>query len=87
MKITRTLNVIKVKAICYDPEMKCEIAKDLTFIGHYSDSDLEKKIRKHPEVGILIDWEKVSEEEGLYGMPVDAFYDCSDIIEKEEKEN
>lgn len=86
MKITRTLNVIKVKAICYDPEMKCEVAKDITFIGHYSDSDLEKKIRKHPSVGILIDWEKESEEESLYGMSVDSFYNNSEIIKKE-KEN
>ena len=86
MKITRTLNVIKVKAICYDPEMKCEVAKDLTFIGHYTDTDLEKKIRKHPSVGILIDWEKETEEENLYGMSVDSFYENSEII-KIEKEN
>lgn len=86
MKITRTLNVIKVKAICYDPEMKCEVAKDLTFIGHYTDTDLEKKIRKHPSVGILIDWEKETEEENLYGMSVDAFYDNSEIIKKEKGE-
>ena len=86
MNITRTLNVIKVKAICYDPEMKCEIAKDLTFVGHYSDSDLEKKVRIHPDVGILIDWEKESEEESLYGMPVETFYNNSEIIKKE-KEN
>lgn len=86
MNITRTLNIIHVKAICYDPEMKCEIAKDLTFIGHYSDSDLEKKVRNHPDVGILIDWEKVSEDESLYGMPVETFYHNSEIIKKE-KEN
>ena len=52
MNITRTLNIIKVKAICYDPELKCEISKDLTFIGHYSNGELEKMIRKHPDVGI-----------------------------------
>lgn len=86
MNITRTLNVIKVKAICYDPELKCEISKDLTFIGHYSDSDLEKMIRKDPSVGILINWEKESEEESLYGMPVETFYNNSEIIKKE-KEN
>lgn len=86
MSITRTLNIIKVKAICYDPELKCEIAKDLTFIGHYSDSELEKKVRNHPDVGILIDWEKESEEESLYGMPVEKFYINSEIIKKE-KEN
>ena len=86
MKITRTLNIIKVKAICYDPELKCEIAKDLTFIGHYSNSELEKMIRKHPDVGIIIDWEKESEDESLYGMPVEKFYENSEIIKKE-KEN
>ena len=85
MKITRTLNVIKVKAICYDPEMKCEISKDLTFIGHYSDSELDKKVRKHPSVGILIDWEKETEEEDLYGMSVDTFYENSEIIKKEKE--
>lgn len=87
MNITRTLNVIKVKAICYDPELKCEISKELTFIGHYSDSDLEKKVRKHPDVGILIDWEKESEEEALYGMPVETFYNNSVIIKTEKGEN
>lgn len=86
MSITRTLNIIKVKAFCYDPELKCEIAKYLTFIGHYSDSELEKKVRNYPDVGILIDWEKESEEESLYGMPVEKFYINSEIIKKE-KEN
>lgn len=86
MNITRTLNIIKVKAICYDPELKCENTIYLTFIGNYSDSELEKKVRKHPDVGILIDWEKYSEEESLYGMPVETFYNHSEIIKKE-KEN
>lgn len=86
MNITRTLNIIKVKAICYDKELKCEFAKDLTFIGHYSNSELEKMIRKHPDVGILIDFELESEEESLYGMPVEEFYAHSEIINKE-KEN
>lgn len=86
MNITRTLNIIKVKAICYDPELKCENSKDLTFIGHYSNGELEKMIRKHPDVGILIDFELESEEEALYGMPVETFYNNSEIIKKE-KEN
>lgn len=82
MNITRTLNIIKVKAICYDRELECVITKDLTFIGHYSDSDIEKMIRKDPSVEILIDWEKESEEEALYGMPVEKFYNNSEIIKK-----
>ena len=85
MNITRTLNIIKVKVICYDPELKCEITKDLTFIGHYSDSDLEKMIRKDPDVGILIDWEKESEEEDLYGMSVETFYNNIEFLKKKEE--
>jgi hypothetical protein len=86
MNITRTLNIIAVEAICYDTENKCEVSKILTFIGHYSDSELEKKVRNHPDVGILIDWTKLSEKEDLYGMPVEKFYLNSEIIKKE-KEN
>lgn len=85
MNITRTLNIIKVKAIYYDQELKCEISKDLTFIGRYSNKELEKMIHKHPDVGILIDFELESEEENLYGMPVETFYNNSEIIKKKRR--
>lgn len=33
MKITRELTVNKINVICYDPENKCEITKEMILIG------------------------------------------------------
>lgn len=46
MKITRELTVNKINVICYDPENKCEITKELVLIGNFTDDQISKEIKK-----------------------------------------
>lgn len=84
MKITRSLTVNKINVICYDPENKCEITKELVLIGNLTDEQISKEIKKR-NFGIVIDWERTSEETKLYGMDVEVFLKNAIIIK--EKEN
>ena len=45
MKITRELTVNKINVICYDPENKCEITKELVLIGNLTDDQIRKKLK------------------------------------------
>ena len=45
MKITRELTVNKINVICYDPENKCEITKELVLIGNLTDDQISKEIK------------------------------------------
>lgn len=84
MKITRSLTVNKINVICYDPENKCEITKELVLIGNLTDDQISKEIKKR-NFGIVIDWERTSEETKLYGMDAEVFFKNAIIIK--EKEN
>nr|DAJ23073.1 MAG TPA: Histone-like Protein p6 [Caudoviricetes sp.] len=84
MKITRSLTVNKINVICYDPENKCEITKELVIIGNLTDEQISKEIKKR-NFGIVIDWERTSEETKLYGMDAEVFLKNAIIIK--EKEN
>ena len=84
MKITRELTVNKINVICYDPENKCEITKELVLIGNFTDEQIIKEIKKR-NFGIVIDWERTSEETKLYGMDAELFLKNAIIIK--EKEN
>lgn len=84
MKITRSLTVNKINVICYDPENKCEITKELVLIGNLTDEQISKDIKKR-NFGIVIDWERTSEETKLYGMDAEVFLKNAIIIK--EKEN
>jgi hypothetical protein len=84
MKITRSLTVNKINVICYDPENKCEITKELVLIGNLTDDQISKEIKKR-NFGIVIDWERTSEETKLYGMDAEVFLKNAIIIK--EKEN
>ena len=84
MKITRSLTVNKINVICYDPENKCEITKELVLIGNLTDDQISKEIKKR-KLGIVIDWERTSEETKLYGIDAEVFLKNAIIIK--EKEN
>lgn len=84
MKITRSLTVNKINVICYDPENKCEITKELVLIGNLTDDQISKEIKKR-NFGIVIDWERTSEETKLYGIDAELFLKNAIIIK--EKEN
>ena len=84
MKITRSLTVNKINVICYDPENKCEITKELVLIGNLTDCQIRKEIKKR-NFGIVIDWERTSEETKLYGIDAELFIKNASIIK--EKEN
>lgn len=84
MKITRSLTVNKINVICYDPENKCEITKELVLVGNFTDEQISKEIKKR-NFGIVIDWERTSEETKLYGMDAEVFLKNAIIIK--EKEN
>ena len=84
MKITRSLTVNKINVICYDPENKCEITKELVLIGNLTVDQISKEIKKR-NFGIVIDWERTSEETKLYGMDAEVFLKNAIIIK--EKEN
>ena len=72
MKITRELTVNKINVICYDPENKCEITKELVLIGNLTDDQISKEIKKR-NFGIVIDWERNEEETKIYGMDAETF--------------
>lgn len=72
MKITRELTVNKINVICYDPENKCEITKELVLIGKLTDDQISKEIKKR-NFGIVIDWERNEEETKIYDMDGETF--------------
>lgn len=84
MKITRSLTVNKINVICYDPENKCEYAQEVVLIGNLTEEQISKEIKKR-DLGIVIDWERTSEETKLYGMDSEVFIKNAIIIK--EKEN
>lgn len=84
MKITRSLTVNKINVICYDPENKCEVVQEVRLIGNLTDEQIRKEIKKR-NFGIVIDWERTSEETKLYGMDAEVFLKNAIIIK--EKEN
>ena len=84
MKITRSLTVNKINVICYDPENKCEFVQEVGLIGNLTDKQIGKEIKKR-NFGIVIDWERTSEETKLYGMDAEVFLKNAIIIK--EKEN
>lgn len=84
MKITRSLTVNKINVICYDPENKCEFVQEVGLIGNLTDEQISKEIKKR-NFGIIIDWERTSEETKLYGMDAEVFLKNAIIIK--EKEN
>ena len=51
MKITRELTVNKINVICYDPENKCEITKELVLIGNLTDDQIKKEILESLSTG------------------------------------
>ena len=84
MKITRSLTVNKISVVCYDPENKCEFVQEVGLIGNLTDEQISKEIKKR-NFGIVIDWERTSEETKLYGMDVEVFLKNAIVIK--EKEN
>ena len=72
MKITRELTVNKINVICYDPENKREITKELVLVGHFTDDQINKEVKKR-NFGIVIDWERNGEETKIYGMDAEVF--------------
>lgn len=84
MKITRSLTVNKINVICYDHENKCEFVQEVCLIGNLTDEQISKEIKKR-NFGIVIDWERTSEETKLYGMDADVFLKNAIVIK--EKEN
>ena len=87
MKITRELTVNKINVICYDPENKCEITKELVLIGNFTDEQVIKEIKKR-NLGIVIDWERNEEETKIYGMDAETFLMHATFTKsRKEKEN
>ena len=87
MKITRELKVNKINIICYDPENKCEITKELVLIGNLTDDQISKEIKKR-NLGIVIDWERNEEETKIYGMDAETFLiNATFTKSRKEKEN
>ena len=84
MKITCSLTVNKINVICYDPENKCEFVQEVGLIGNLTDEQISKEIKKR-NFGIVIDWERASEETKLYGMDEEVFFKNAIVIK--EKEN
>ncbi len=72
MKITRELTVNKINVICYDPENKCEITKELVLVGNLTSEQIEKEIKKR-DLGIVIDWEMNEHDTRIYGMDAEVF--------------
>lgn len=86
MKITRELTVNKINVICYDPENKCEIAKELVLVGNLTDGQIAKEIKKR-NLGIVIDWERNEEETNIYGMDAELFLKYATFTKSPKKEN
>lgn len=83
MKIRRSLTVNKINVICYDPENKCEFVQEVRLIGHLTDDQISKEIKKR-NLGIIIDWEIASEETKLYEMDAEVFLKNAIIIKETE---
>lgn len=81
MKITRSLTVNKINVICYDPENKCEFVQEVGLIGNLTDEQISKEIKKR-NFGIVIDWERTSEETKLYGMDAEVFLKNAIVIKE-----
>ena len=87
MKITRELTVNKINVICYDPENKCELVKEMILIGNLTDEQISKEIKKR-NLGIVIDWERNEEETRIYGMDAGVFLKHATFTKSpKEKEN
>lgn len=86
MKITRELTVNKINVICYDPENKCEITKELVLVGNFTDEQISKEIKKR-NLGIVIDWERNEEEKNIYGMDAELFLKHATFTKSPKKEN
>ena len=86
MKITRELTVNKINVICYDPENKCEITKELVLIGKLTDEQISKEIKKR-NLGFVIDWERNEEETNIYGVDAELFLKHAIFIKPSKKEN
>lgn len=86
MKITRELTVNKINVICYDPENKCEITKELVLIGKLTDEQISKEIKKR-NLGIVIDWERNEEDTNIYGVDAETFLKHAIFIKPSKKEN
>lgn len=86
MKITRELTVNKINVICYDPENKCEITKELVLIGKLTDEQISKEIKKR-NLGFVIDWERNEEETNIYGVDAEIFLKHAIFIKPSKKEN
>ena len=83
MKITRVMTIKNISVILYNPELKCEVKKEIALIGNLSNSDITKQIKKL-DLGIVINWELDSEETKIYGMSAETFYNNREF-EKEVK--
>lgn len=87
MKITRELTVNKINVICYDPENKCEITKELVLVGNLTSEQIEKEIKKR-DLGIVIDWEMDEHDTKIYGMDAEVFLENATFTKSpKEKEN
>ncbi len=87
MKITRELTVNKINVICYDPENKCEITKELVLVGNLTSEQIEKEIKKR-DLGIVIDWEINEHDTKIYGMDAEVFLTYATFTKSpKEKEN
>lgn len=86
MKITRELTVNRINVICYDPEKKCEVTKELVLIGNLTDVQINKEIKKR-NLGIVIDWERDGEETKIYGMDAEVFLKHANFTKSRKKEN
>ena len=87
MKITRELTVNKINVICYDPENKCEITKELVLVGNLTSEQIEKEIKKR-DLGIVIDWEMNEPDTKIYGMDAEVFLmNATFTKSRKEKEN
>lgn len=84
MKITRELTVNKINVICYDPENKCEITKELNLIGNLTEDQINKEIKKR-DFGIVIDWELNGEETKIYGMDAEVFFENATFTKSPKK--
>lgn len=87
MKITRELTVNKINVICYDPENKCEITKELVLVGNLTSEQIKKEIKKR-DLGIVIDWEMDENDTKIYGMDAEVFLKNATFTKSpKEKEN
>lgn len=87
MKITRELTINKINVICYDPENKCEVTKELTLIGNFTSEQINKEIKKR-DFGIVIDWELNEHNTQIYGMDAEVFFENATFTKSpKEKEN